>query len=351
MSTVNASSRLDQQLDQRLVQQAMQLILAANRIAILAHEHPDGDCIGSALGLSHMLRDMGKDCTPACADPAPNTLNFLPGLDTFQHTLGTPGNEDFDLVIALDAGELYRYGSLYEQHQTFLQRVPILNIDHHISSQGCGQVNIIDPSAAATAELLVLFQQQTSLPLSKDAALCLLTGIITDTSSFQFTSTTPRTMEVGALLLSAGAVAETIVRPIFRSRPLAQVRFQAAVITNAQTAFEGRLIWSYATDETLTVTGATPQMDDNFSGMLRDIEGVQIAAFFKNYGEPAVTRLSLRCSAPYSAADICIRFGGGGHARAAGATIALPLHEAVEKVIAELKREMVNQGTHEDATS
>src|SRR5216683_2498642 len=217
----NACS-LNSQLDPMLVQQAMALIQPAQRIALLAHEHPDGDCIGSALGLAHILRQAGKTCVPACAHPAPRNLSFLPGIETLQQTLG---DESFDLVIALDAGELRRFGSLYEQHRSY--------IDHHISSDGCGQVSIIDPSAAATAEILVLFQQQAGLPLNYDAALCLLTGVITDTSSFQFTNTTPRSLEVAALLLRAGAIPETIVQPIYRTRPLAQVRFQAMILAGA----------------------------------------------------------------------------------------------------------------------
>jgi phosphoesterase RecJ-like protein len=325
------------QIEPHLVQQAMALLQPAQHIAVLAHERPDGDCIGSALGLAHILRLMGKICVPVCADPAPKTLSFLPGVETLQNTLG---DENFDLVIALDAGEFTRFGTIYEHHRTFLEQIPLINIDHHISSQGCGQVNIIDPLAAATGELLVLFQQQAGLPLNRDAALCLLTGIITDTGSFQYTSTTPRTMQAGALLLEAGADAETIVKPIYRSRPLAQVRFQAAVIANAQTACEGRLIWSYATHETLAATGATAEMDDNFSGMLRDIDGVQVAAFFKNYGEPGKTNLSLRCAAPYNAAEICTRLGGGGHPRAAGATLHQPLEEAIPLVIGMLKQQM-----------
>ena len=333
---------LAQQLDPVLIQRAMALIESAQRIALLAHEHPDGDCLGSALGLSHILRAIGKTCVPVCADPAPKTMMFLPGVEMLQPTLG---DEQFDLVIALDAGELPRFGALYDRHRHFLDRVPKLNIDHHISSLGCGQVNIIDPISAATAELLVLFQQQVALPLNRDAAVCLLTGMITDTGSFQYTSTTPRTLEAAAVLLRAGAVPETIVKPIFRTRPIVQARFQAAVITQAQTSCTGRLIWSYATNETLAATGATQEMDDNCAGMLRDIEGVQIAAFFKSYGDksygdPALTRLSLRCAPPYDAANICVRLGGGGHPRAAGAALHKPLYEAMPMVITLLEQEL-----------
>ena len=338
MSQNNAA--LDAQIDPRLVQQAMELITPARRIALLAHEHPDGDCIGSALGLAHILAALGKTCIPACADPPPRNLTFLPGIETVVQDLD---DENFDVVIALDAGELRRFGSLYERHQTFLEHVRLLNIDHHISSDGCGQVNIIDPGAAATAEVLVLLQQQAHLPLPREAALCLLTGLITDTSSFQFTNTTPRALEVAAELLRHGVITETVVQPVYRERSLAQARLQAAIIDNARTSCDGRLIWSWATDETLAQTGATAEMDDNSSGMLRDIAGVQIAAFFKSYDTPNVTRLSLRCAAPYNAAELCQRLSnglGGGHARAAGAIFNRPLAETMPFVIAELEKEM-----------
>ncbi len=328
---------LDQQLDPSLVQQAIEQIKAARRIAILAHERPDGDCLGSALGLSHILYAIEKQCVPVCADMPGSIWRFMPGIETFQTSLGV---ERFDLIIALDAGELERFGSVAQQHQDFLAHVPIVNIDHHVSSQGCGQVNIIDPTAAATAELLVLFQQQAGLPLPTTAATCLMTGLMTDTGSFQYPGTTPRTMVAGALLLQAGAKPETIAQPVFRTRSLTLARFQSAIINNARTSRNGRLLWSYATAETLQATGAGADMDDNFSGMLRDIEGVQIAAFFKNYDNTAQTRLSLRTAAPYNAATICMRYGGGGHARAAGATLMLPLEDAMARVVKDLEAEL-----------
>ena len=334
------SHALNSQINPVLLQQAMALIQSAQRIALLAHESPDGDCIGSALGMAHILRLVGKECVPACADPAPQNLLFLPGIETLQQTLG---DEFFDLVIALDTGELRRFGRLYEEHRPFLDKAQILNIDHHISSNGCGQVNIIDTKSAATAEIIVLFQQQAGLLLNRDAALCLLTGLITDTRSFQFTNTTPRSFEVAALLLRAGAIPETVVQPIYHTRPLAQARLQAMILANAQTSCDGRLIWSQATDATLSAAGAIPEMDDNTSGLMRDIEGVQVAAFFKSYDDPNITRLSLRCAAPYNAAEICLRLSnglGGGHARAAGATFHLPIEETTALVVAELEKEM-----------
>lgn len=331
---------LNSQIDPNLVQQALAMIQPAQRIALLAHESPDGDCIGSALGMAHILRLVGKECVPACADAAPRNLSFLPGIETLQQSLG---DECFDLVIALDTGELRRFGRLYDDHRSFLDNARILNIDHHISSDGCGQVNIIDTESAATAEIIVLFQQQAGLPLNRDAALCLLTGVITDTGSFQYTNTTPRCLEVAAELLRAGAKPETVVKPIYRERPLAQVRFQAMILANARTSCQGRLIWAQATGATLAAAGAKAEMDENLSALLRDIEGVEIAALFKSYGDPGITRLSLRCAAPYNAAEICLRLSnglGGGHARAAGATFHLPIDETTALVVAELEKEM-----------
>src|SRR5579883_491392 len=337
MNTRSVNTALARQLPPDEVRQALALITSAQRIALLAHESPDGDCLGSAIGFAHILQQLGKTCVPACADPVPPAFRFLPGAELLQTTLG---DERFDLVIALDAGELSRYGALYQQHRTFLEHARIINIDHHISSVGCGQVNIIQPDAAATAELVVLFQQQAQLPLTRDAAICLLTGLITDTGSFQYPSTTPRTMEVGAILLAAGATAEPIVKAIFRTHPLAQLRLEAATTNNIQLSPDGRVIWTYATGETLAATGATNEMDDGIVGSLRDVEGVQIAAFFKSYDDPQTTRLSLRSNAPYDVAAICMRLGGGGHPRAAGATIARPLQEAIPIALAEIEREL-----------
>ncbi len=107
------------------------------------------------------------------------------------------------------------------------------------------------------------------------------------------------------------------------------MRFRSLVINQAQTACNGRLIWSYANNEMLATAGATADMDDNFSAVLRDVEGVQIAVLFKSYADPRTTRISIRSAEPYNAAEFCGRFGGGGHARAAGATISLPLNEAI----------------------
>jgi phosphoesterase RecJ-like protein len=222
------------------VEAAWGMMQRAGRVALLAHEHPDGDAIGSALGLAHVLRGLGKHSLVACADAVPGNLLFLPGADGVQQTLG---DEGFDLVVALDVGELSRYGALYTRHRAFLERVPMVNLDHHVTSVGCGQVNIIDVASAATAELLTLLLVQVGAEFSREAAVCLLTGMITDTRSFEFSATTPRTLEMAARLLRAGAVPAEIVKPIYRLNPLAKAKLWGEVLSAIETAEGGRLVW------------------------------------------------------------------------------------------------------------
>jgi phosphoesterase RecJ-like protein len=312
-------------IDHEQASAAWRLIEDARSIVLLAHEHPDPDALGSALGLAFALESLGKVCTVACADPAPASFTFLPGRERIVTELP---HLDFDLVIALDAGEFSRYGRLYEHYKTFFDNATTLNIDHHISSSGCGQVNIIDPVAAATAELLTVFLTHQDVPISQDAAICLLAGVITDTRSFEFDATTPRTLVAGAYLVMCGAVPRDIVKPMYRMKPLAKARLWGETLRTLDTAMDGRVVWATLTLEQLRATEASPDMDDGLPSYLMDIEGVALAALFKQQ-ENGATKVSLRSAHPYNAAAICQRFGGGGHVRAAGCTLSMSVAEAI----------------------
>ncbi len=309
--------------------EAWHLIESATRIVILAHEHPDPDALGSALGLAYALTPLGKQCTVACADPVPANYTFLPGRDQVVTSLP---DERFDLVIALDAGELSRYGALYARSKSFFDAATILNIDHHITSAGCGQVNIVDPLSAATAELLTLFLVNRRVPIGLDAAKCLLAGIITDTRSFEFDATTARTLEAGAYLVGRGAVPDEIIKPMYRLKPLAKARLWGRSLDTLQCAEDGKLVWATLRLEDLAETEATPDMDDGLPSYLLDIEGVGIATLFKEQPDGA-TKVSLRAADPYNAAAVAARFGGGGHLRAAGCTLNMGVDAAVSELL------------------
>jgi phosphoesterase RecJ-like protein len=318
---------------------AWALIAAARRIVILAHEHPDPDALGSALGLAHALSPLGKQCVVACADPVPVNYTFLPGREAAVTELP---DTDFDLVVALDAGEFARYGALYERYKAFFDAATVLNLDHHVTSTGCGQVNIIDPVSAATAELLTVFLLNRGVAIGEEAARCLLAGIVTDTRAFEFDATTARTLAAGAYLVSRGAVPEEIIKPIYRMKPLTKARLWGEVLREIGSAADGRIVWAPLRLAHLRAAGATADQDDGLPSYLIDIEGAGIAALFKEQAD-GTTRVSIRTTAPYDATAIACRYGGGGHVRAAGCSMEMGIDAAMVELVplmeAELGRE------------
>lgn len=321
-------------IDDTLAAAGWSLIGRATRILLLAHEHPDPDALGSALGLAFALAPLGKQCVVACADGVPANYSFLPGREQVVTSLP---DTVFDLVIALDAGELSRYGALTEQHKAFFARVPILNIDHHVTSTGCGLVNIIDPTCAATAELLTIFLLNRGIAIGPEAAMCLLAGLITDTRSFEFDATTARTLAAGGYLVGCGGVPELIIKPVYRMKPLPKARLWGLALETLHAAAGGRIVLSTVTQEMLRQAQATADMDDGLVNYLVDIDGVAIALLFKQHATDT-TRVSLRSVAPYDVAAIAAHFQGGGHVRAAGATLQMGLDEAVRTVIPYVER-------------
>ncbi len=308
---------------------AWDLITRASRILLLAHEKPDPDALGSALGLAFALTPLGKRCVVACADSVPANYTFLPGRETVVTELP---DEDFDLVIALDAGEFSRYGALYTNYQSFFDRATVLNFDHHLSSTGIGVHAIIDVPSAATAELLTILLLNRGVAIGREAAICLLAGIITDTRSFEFDATTERTLLAGAYLVAQGAIPQDIIKPMYRMKPLAKARLWGRALQTLEATADGRAVWAVIRQGDLAAADATADMDDGLPAYLKDIEGVAIAALFREQPDGR-TRVSVRADAPYDATALCGRFGGGGHARAAGCSLAMGVDAALQTFI------------------
>ena len=331
---------LAREIDAALAERAWALIANAQRIVLLAHEKPDPDALGSALGLAWALRPLGKQCVVACADPVPANYTFLPGREAVVTELP---DEQFDLVIALDAGELPRYGGLYWRHRAFFDHATLLNMDHHVTSAGIGDCAVIDVASAATAELLTLFLLNRGVHIGPESAACLLAGVITDTRAFEYDATTDRTLLVGAYLVACGAVPEAIIKPMYRLKPLAKARLWARALQSLGSAAEGRIVWAAIRRRDLTATGATPDMDDGLPSYLLDTDGVALAALFREATDGA-TRVSLRTTAPYDAAAICAQFDGGGHVRASGCTLRMDIAQAERIFIPVLEAALRAQG-------
>jgi phosphoesterase RecJ-like protein len=176
----------------------------------------------------------------------------------------------------------------------------------------------------------------SGLAISRDAAQCLLAGIITDTRAFEFDATTDRTLAAGAYFVACGAIPETIIKPMYRMKPLAKARLWGLALHSSATAAGGRIVYASIRQRDLAAVDATSDMDDGLASYLIDVDGVAYAALFREAPDGA-TRVSVRTVAPYDAAAVCALFGGGGHVRAAGATIDAALDDAIPPFVAALE--------------
>ena len=298
---------------------AIALIRGASRILICSHRKPDGDAIGSLLGLGWALGSLGKQVTLACADRPENSLAALPGAGRIIQDLAPLYSLDralpWDLCIVVDASGLDRLGALYETHTDLFAAVPLIDIDHHVTNDRFGVANVVDSGAASTTEVLALLLERMTVPLDVPAATCLLAGVMTDSLSFQTESTTPRTLRVAASLVERGAPLSGIAFQLFRQRPRSSAILYSKALGTLQFAAGGRIAWIEVTRE--MVESAGPGADSGgLSGFCGSIQGVDVG-FQIEEGADGRIYAGLR-SQSVDVAAVAAELGGGGHVRAAG---------------------------------
>jgi phosphoesterase RecJ-like protein len=315
----------------------VEAIRGAGRILAVSHEQPDGDTLGAALGMVLLAEALGVEAEAVCADPVPGLYRFLPQIDRIRTE---PTGAPVDLVILLDCGALDRVGPLRERHGELFRTTPLAVIDHHATNGLSGPLVWVDPAAAATCELVTLLALRLGVSLTAaDGALAtaLLAGIVMDTATFAHPNTTPRTLVVAAALVAAGAPLAELSRRLYRTKPDAQLRLFGRVLDRLETAHDGRVIWSTLRADDLAATGANPAHSEGLIDLLAQSETAEVAILFKEQG--ATTRISIRTKPNgVDATALAGRFGGGGHLRAAGATVPAPLEEARQLVLAEVER-------------
>lgn len=311
---------------------------SARHVLAVGHEQPDGDTLGASLAVALLVEVLGRSATPLCSDPVPDLYDFLPGMDRFR-TDPEPG-VGYDLIVVSDCGNLDRVGEVRTRHPDLFSRVPLVVIDHHASNDATGPADWIDPGAAATCEMVALIAARLGVPLSAaDGALAsaLMAGIVMDTATFAHPNATPRTLAVSAALVAAGAPLSEISRRLYRSKPDAQLRLFGRVLDRLQTGPSGRVIWSTLLEGDLAATGTNPAHSEGIIDLLAQSETAEVAILFKEEGRR--TRISVRTKPDGVDATVLTgRFGGGGHARAAGATLEHPVDEARPIVLAEAER-------------
>jgi len=301
------------------MEQAAEKLMAAKKLLITAHVNPDGDAVGSVLGLSAFLRGKGKKVTAMIDDKLPRNLSFLPGYDAILRP--EEGKKaDAELLVILDTS-LDRIGEVAKA----AEGLPVLNIDHHISNDGKADF-LYNDNRAAAAEMIFEIIDHLGGDFPPEVATPLYTGLATDTGFFKFSNTRPDTLRAAARLLEAGVRPEQVSESL-EEKPEALVRGQAAALQTMELSYGGRVAGLYLDKELATSLETT----EGFIDFVRVIEGVEIAVLIKCMDEN-FCRVSVR-SKGLDVSKVAMKFGGGGHIRAAGFPIRKPLAEAKKDVL------------------
>jgi len=298
---------------------AAEKLLAAQKLLITAHVNPDGDAIGSTLALAAFLRGRGKEATVMIDDRLPKNLSFLPGCDKIVRP-EEGRKSDAELLVILDTS-LDRIGEV----EKVAAGMPVLNLDHHISNDGKADF-LYNDNRAATAEIVFEIVDRFGGEFTPGIAIPLYTGLATDTGFFKFSNTRPETLRAAARLLEAGVRPEKVSEAL-EEKPEALVRGQAAALQTMELSYGGRVAGLYLDKE----LAASLESTEGFIDFVRVIEGVDIAVLVKCMDEN-FCRVSVR-SKGIDVSKVAMKFGGGGHIRAAGFSVKKPLAEAKKDVL------------------
>ncbi|MBI3495610.1 bifunctional oligoribonuclease/PAP phosphatase NrnA [Candidatus Berkelbacteria bacterium] len=378
-------------MEQTPKQQIAELIKNSHKIFLVTHQGPDGDALGSLLASYLVLKKLGKDVHAVTDNDLSPVFSFLPSFSELQKNfkisrdfvisistalakvekLGykaredetaldifitpkngsfraedvsfTAGGSPYDLIIVLDSPEIERLGAVFEDNAPLFYETPIVNIDHHPANDHFGKINWVDLTATSTAEILVaLFESLGGSVnqnlIDEDIATCLLTGIITDTGSFQNQNTTPKSLTVAAQMVAAGARQQEIILHIFKMKPLSTLRLWGKILERVRYENAGNFIWSVAYQKDLADTGATAA---EINGVLDEVMKATSQADFALLLTERGTQVhgSLRAIAKtFDMGKLASNFGGGGHPSAAAfdVPISASFQETTAEVVAKI---------------
>lgn len=304
------------------------VLRAQQQFAILSHVRPDGDALGSQLALALSLQQLGKDVTVWNEDGLLEKYNFLPGGEQLTRPASEP--RDFDVAIALDTATQNRLGTAAE---SIRHAKTWINIDHHPSNPGYGDLVYIDPSSPATGQILFELIQAESLPMNPAIAENLFVAISTDTGSFQYPNTTARTFEIGAELLRCGVDVGRVSQLLYETYPRRRTELLRELLGTMRFEAAGKIASFSLSLKVAADLKVKPEDNEGLIDHLRAIEGVIVAIFFEELNAGKV-RVSMRSkSEAVDVSAICQKFGGGGHKLAAGTRVRGTLPEVEQKIL------------------
>ncbi|HEX7186319.1 MAG TPA: bifunctional oligoribonuclease/PAP phosphatase NrnA [Thermoanaerobaculia bacterium] len=318
-------------------------IRQGNRFLLTSHINPDGDAIGSELGLARLLRRMGKGAVVWNRDETPTIYRPLPGSDRVHNGAEPPAGfpDLFDAIIVLECPSPDRTG--IEQH---LSARPVINIDHHLGNQHYGDVNWVDTAAPAVGEMVYRLAQGLKLALEPETASCLYLTLVTDTGGFRFSNATAVAFEAAASLVRDGAHPEQVSQWLYESQPLPVVRLVGEMLQTLQVHEGGRIATARLLPEMFERVGASPGDSEGLIDYPRSIAGVDAVALIRQR-EDGTHKVSLRSRGEVDVEKIARHHGGGGHRNAAGFVMEGDGEQVRQQVVAALAASLPQAGTVE----
>ena len=305
-------------------------IKKANKIVILTHETPDGDAVGSCLGLKLALEKIGKYSDIIMTNYA-RTFEFLPRVSEIETESDI---KNYDLAISLDCANFKRL----DNREYFENAKKTIVIDHHGSNNMYGDLNYVNPVAPACSEIILAILSYYEIEVDVEIGTCLLTGIITDTGGFQYTATTADTFEYAAELLRKGVDIADICKRTLQTKTKANFELQKRVMDRMEILENGKVAFSYIDQKDMDEVKAEEGDHEGLVNIGRNIEGVEVSIFIRQKDNENAYKVSLRSGSYVNVSDVCLMFGGGGHPRAAGALIQGTKEQVKEKLLKEIKK-------------
>ena len=311
-----------------MLSQVVELIEEKSKFAITSHVRPDGDSLGSSLGLYWLLKALDKDVEVIMRDPVPHAYQKLPGSRDVRVT--PDADRGYNAVFVIECSDITRPGLLN------LEKQNVVNIDHHATTALFGSINWIDSTASACGEMIYNLAKALGVRVTKEIAECVYTALITDTGSFHFSNTTERTFKVASELLRTGVKPAKTAEAVFASYPWSRIQLMGAVLSTARRDATGKVAILRHSLEMQHTAEASDEDADGFVNYPLTVGEVEAVAMLKEF-EPGVYRTSLRSKGEVNVARVAEMFGGGGHRNAAGCTLRGTWEEAEEKIIALLQ--------------
>jgi len=327
---MNESTSLEEMID---------VLRKAPTLALFSHVSPDGDCVGTMLAIGLALEKMGKEVSFYNPDPVPSYLAFLPGSSRIKQDFPNSQPRTLMFVDCTDFQRVNLSTSEISPEST------VLNLDHHISNQFFGHYNFVDSQASATAEIALTLIKKLGVEIDRDIATNLYVAIVTDSGCFQYSNTTAQTHRLTAELLDIGLDLTRIHHCIFDQKPLAQIKLLQYALNGLEILADGRLAIMVLSLEDFRICGAEQELSEGLVNYARSIAGVEVAVLLKEVG-PLEIKGGLRSNLWLDVNEIAAQFGGGGHTRAAGCTLRLPMADAKQIITRAIKEALRIGGDH-----